>query len=59
MWWADLGWLPGAHPAALSLALISRTRRENKIKKVVGKGKDREITYQLSSQAKQIQLGEN
>jgi len=29
VWWVDLGWLLGAHPAALSLPLLSRTRGEN------------------------------
>jgi len=27
LWWTDLGWLPDAHPAALSLPLLNRTRR--------------------------------
>ena len=32
VWWVDLGWLPGAHPAAVSLPLLSRTGGENMMK---------------------------
>jgi len=35
------------------------TGGEYKIKKLLGQDKDREISYQLPSQAKQTQLGEN
>lgn len=52
----SLGWLPDTHPAALSLPLLSRTRGENTKKKLVGRDKDREITYGLASRAKQTQL---
>jgi len=31
LWWADLGWLPDAHAAALSLPLLNRTGGENKM----------------------------
>ena len=47
--WVDLGWLPGAHPASLSLPVINRTGEGNKMKK--SEGKDGEITYQLPLQA--------
>lgn len=30
-WWVDLGWMPGAHRATLSLPLLSLTQRENKM----------------------------
>ena len=58
LWWVDLVQLPYAHPAALSVPLLNRTRGENKMKKLVGRDKGREIAYQLPSQAKQTQLGE-
>ena len=59
MWWVDLGQLPDAHPAALSLPLLNRIGEENRMEKLVGRDKDREIAYQLPSRAKQTQLGEN
>ena len=34
LWWVKLGWLPYVHQAALSLPLLNRTGRENKIKKL-------------------------
>jgi len=37
----------------------SRAGGENKVKKLVGRDKDREIAYRLPSQAKQMQLEEN
>lgn len=58
MWWVGLGWLPGAHPAALSRPLLHRTGGEKK-KKLVGQDKDTEIAYHLPSQAKPTQLGED
>jgi len=36
MWWVHLGWLTHAHPATLSLFLLSRTGGENKIEKLMG-----------------------
>jgi len=57
--WADLGQLPDAHPVTLSLPLINKTEEENKIKKLLGQDIDRKVSYQLPSQAKQSQLGEN
>jgi len=50
----NLGWLLGAHQAALPFPLLSRTGGENEMKKLVGQDKGREIAYQLQSQAKQI-----
>lgn len=41
-WWVIAGWLPGACQAALSLPILNRTGRENKMK---GQGKVREITH--------------
>lgn len=32
VWWLNLAWLPGAHPAVLSLSHLNRTGTENKIK---------------------------
>lgn len=52
--WVDLSQLPDAYPAALSLPLLDRTGGEEKKKKLVGKGKDAEISYQLPSQASWI-----
>ena len=59
MWWVDRGRLPGAHPAALSLTLLSRAGGENKMKKLVGRDKDRGIACHLPLQAKQSWLGED
>jgi len=56
LWQVDLGWLPDAHPAALSLPLLNRTGEENKMEKLVGQDKDRKTAYQLSSQTKRTQL---
>ena len=58
LYWVDVGWLPGAHQAALSLPLFNKTGRENTMKKLVGQDKDKEITPQLLSQAKQTRLRE-
>jgi len=44
-WWVGLGWLPGPHPATLSLPLLNRTGGENKTEKLVCQVKDRETTY--------------
>lgn len=41
-----------AHPATLSLRLLEQGRAENKIMKLMGWNKDRDITYQLPSWAK-------
>lgn len=51
--WVDLSWLAEAHQAAFSLPLLDRKGGENKIKKLVGGGKDTEIFCQLPSWAKQ------
>ena len=58
LWWVDLGWLPDAHPAALS-HLLNRAGGENKTENLVGQDKDRDITYRLLSRAKQTRLEEN
>jgi len=44
--------------AALSLLLLSWTRERKYNEKLVGRVKDRDITYQLPSWAKQTELGE-
>lgn len=51
LWWVDLRWLPDAHPAALPL--LNETGAENAMEKLVVQDKDWEITYQLSSRAKE------
>jgi len=40
MGWIDLGWLPDAHPAALSLPLLNRPGRENTLKKLLKMDKE-------------------
>lgn len=59
-WWVDLGWMPGAHRAALSLPLLSLTQRENKMEnnsqgeiRQFTKGKEKAFP-QKSKQQKQI-----
>jgi len=44
VWWLNLGkpW-PNAHPATLSLPLVSKTWRGNRMRKLMGRDKDREI----------------
>jgi len=59
VWWVYLGWLPDAHPATLSLSLLSSMVGENKVENLLVQDKGREITYQLPSRPKQDQLGEN
>jgi len=50
---------PGAQSkATLSLLLLSWTGDEKYNERLVGRDKDREITHQLLSQAKQTSLGE-
>jgi len=52
LWWVDLA-LPSTHQGVLSLLLLlNRTGGGNKIEKLVGWDKDREIPYQLLSGAK-------
>jgi len=53
VWWVDLGKLLGAHQAALSLPLLCWTREQNYNERLVVQDKDREITKQLLSRAKQ------
>jgi len=36
VWWVDLGWLPQAYPAALSLPLLNRSGGEKKDEKAHG-----------------------
>lgn len=57
MWWADLGWLPDAHPATLLFCLFNKMGRANRMEKVVAWDKDRENAYQLLSWAKQTERG--
>ena len=59
LWWVNLGSLPGAHQATFLLHLLNKTVGENKIKKIMGWDKDREITHQVPSQEKQTQIQEN
>lgn len=54
--WVDLGMLPDPHPAALSFPLLNKTGGENKMKKLIGQGKDQKIIYQLLSLAKHTQF---
>jgi len=53
LYWADLGWLTDPCPAVLSLSLCNRAGGGNRMKNLMGSSKDREITYELSSWAKQ------
>lgn len=53
LWWVDPGGLWDTHPAAL------RTEGENKIEKLMGQDKDREISYWLIPWVKQARLGED
>lgn len=57
--WANLTWLPHIYPTALSLPFLSRAGRKSKKKMLVSQDIDDEITDQLTSQAKQTQVGEN
>lgn len=59
VWWADLGLQTDAHPAVLPLSLLKRTEVENRVKMLMDQDKDKEITHQFLSQAKQIQLAED
>lgn len=34
LWWVDLGWLPLAHPVALSLPLLNRREGKSKMEKL-------------------------
>lgn len=53
-------WPAASHlPATLALPLLNRTRGENKVGELMGRDTDREIIYQLPSQAKRTQCGEN
>jgi len=52
VWWVDLGWMPGTHQATLSLPLLSWTGERKRNKRLMGQDKDREIAWQLASQAK-------
>ena len=58
MSWIALGWLSGAHLAA-PLPTYSTGQAENRIEKLMGWHKDRDIVYQQLSQAKQTSLGED
>lgn len=51
--------LANSHLAAHSLHLLSRIEGENRMRKLMGRDKDREIAYQLLLWAKQNQVGEN
>jgi len=48
VWWLDIGHMPDAYTAALT-PLLRWTGEENRMKKLMGWDKDREITYQLPS----------
>jgi len=53
-------WVAARCPPSCSITpLLKRTGGENTMQKFVGRDKDREITQQLPSQAKQTSLGEN
>lgn len=45
MQWLELGQLSDAHPAAFH-SPPQQNREKNKLKRIVGEGKDRESTYQ-------------
>jgi len=53
VWCVNLGQLPDTYPAMLSSLLLNRIRGENKMEKLIGQDKDRELTYQLPPWAKQ------
>lgn len=60
VWWAVMSWLSvRCHPATHSLPVLKRIGGENKVKKLMGWHKDRDIPYQLLSRAKRIWLQEN
>lgn len=52
----ELCWLPDTYPAALSLPYLNRTGGENKVKKLMGRDKVREITWQSLSWANRLDL---
>lgn len=52
LWWVDLGWPWGAHQTTLSLHFLNCTGDIKHNEKFMGWSKDKEITYQLLSQAK-------
>lgn len=45
-------------PSSCSLPILDRAGEENKMKNLVGWGKDKDITYQLPSQAKKETIWE-
>ena len=49
LWWVDLGYLPGAH---------QQDRKRKSDEKLMDQDEGRDISYQLPSQAKQMQFGE-
>ena len=53
LWWVDPGWMPGAHQSCSITPLLSWTGERKYNKSLVGRDKDREITQQLLSRAKQ------
>lgn len=56
--WADFGWLPYLHSDSFSLLLHNRAEAGNKMRKLMGWYKDRDIPCQLPSKAKQTRLKE-
>lgn len=47
LYWIDLGWLPSAHQAILSLSLSQKERGREYDEKLLGQDKDGEIAYAL------------
>lgn len=43
--WVNLSWLSGFHQTTLSLHLLGRIEGENIMEKLMGSGKDRDITF--------------
>lgn len=57
MWWVDPGWMPDGCPAALSFLFLKWTGLENKMERLTGWEKDREIALRLLSQANKLNSG--
>lgn len=55
-WWVDLGGMPGIHQATLSLPLLNWIGGEKYNRSLVSQDRDRKITLQSPSWAKQTQI---
>lgn len=57
LWWVDYAWLPATRPAGLSLSLNRQGKKVRR--KISGQDKDKQVTYQSVSWAKQTLPGKN